>query len=1402
MKQELKRLLAIVLSLSMVIAAPAAMPKQFSAQVEAAQAQAEVAQAQVEAAQAQAEAAQATGAVGESVVTDFSYDFAYETRGYADGTFRIQATEDGIYKVFWGDEDGKKLEKNGFEYTRIANVVVKDGVGSYNLVNDYTAIPAGAKTVLVYRKDELQYIYELPQEKLFEESENAYSFGALSDPHFGRYSSVYADDSVEAMNHALEFYRENGISFAAVCGDITSAGSQSELDKYNAVLAQYPDIQVLTTIGNHDSRTTLSTSNQTILDTSITRWYNSISSTYYTVDGDGTVHNKLNGYPILANDALENPISTYYRAEEGGEAIETTVPGLDFVTEAGGNIFIFFHEIAQTGETFDVDKLITTGQMDWLEKQLETYQDRNVFLYFHSFLCVNTLEGDKTDYNNCVGDLKNGGGYSYDLDFKDTVKTSSGYNLQGLLTKYGNVHMLSGHSHWEYAMQDINSGLNIGKLDGGKGGTLAHISGLGGPRYIGDNDKSRTELNGYASEGTMITVYDDCIVYHSIDFYKSRYEAYATYIIPTGNSGVYEPVKNSGHMDSDTALTGEEYLDIDDMATPQILLSDYNLTLGASYVYSSRGGENTDGVLTDGKCSGQYCNTKAGKAEDQYVIVTLDAEQTVSNLNYAYLYFVNGSTDSSTFNIQISQDGETYETIGDYKDMTYNNTVLELDTSGVTMEKFKYVKLNLTGGTKTFGYQIRELALIGYEKNLTPNTAGSESHLDGNAPIDESEFINTNYNLAYTADYTQSSVGGENKEGALTDGSLHGFLNTERSGSAKHQEIVIDLGRENIQDVSNIDYFLLYCENDVTNVTEFNVFLSEDGDTYESAGAYTAVDLDTNHFDPDLSGVTIRQFRYVKIECIDGHTNYGYQINEFAVIGKEPVEFEPVADQSAAVSDAEKNLALGKNVYVSSTSESEGKDPTVLTDGRTDKFWSTIWDNSYTSDYIVVDLGQTYNAAGIGSALINYQNASTFCEDLRIEFSETFDEENPEEGFYEVAKMKAASWEALQRYSDPNGYAQVNIYDVESADVRYVKFKLNGHKGWGFQIKEIAVLTQQKSIENAVVTLTSDSYEYTGSAITPGVEVTYEQNTLTPNVDYTLLFHNNIDAGTATVEVQGNGEYCGSVTAEFTITACDINKVTVEDSNLKKHMEYNAKERTPNITLSLGKYRLQPAKDYVVNYKNNINAGTAQLIVKAANGNFTGTFTRTFTISKKPIKNTNITASVSDGKVTLKITNPETGKDVIEGEDYTYTAVNDGRGNILLTVTASEKNYTGVYTETLKSGESPAMESPQQTPATTAPVKEVIGKVTLKKPKNIKKRAVTLSWKKIKGVKGYQIRYALKKSMKKAKSKLLKKNVNKYTLKKLKKDKTYYIQVRAYKIISGKKQYGKWSGRKKIKIKK
>lgn len=72
------------------------------------------------------------------------------------------------------------------------------------------------------------------------------------------------------------------------------------------------------------------------------------------------------------------------------------------------------------------------------------------------------------------------------------------------------------------------------------------------------------------------------------------------------------------------------------------------------------------------------------------------------------------------------------------------------------------------------------------------------------------------------------------------------------------------------------------------------------------------------------------------------------------------------------------------------------------------------------------------------------------------------------------------------------------------------------------------------------------------------------------------------------------------------------------------------------------------------------------------------------------------------------------------------------------------------------------------------------------------KKTAKLAWKKVKGAKGYQIKYSTSKKFKKSKTKTKTSKKNKITLKKLIK-KRYYVKVRAYKKVKGKKVYGKYS---------
>ncbi|WP_294798245.1 leucine-rich repeat protein [uncultured Eubacterium sp.] len=84
-----------------------------------------------------------------------------------------------------------------------------------------------------------------------------------------------------------------------------------------------------------------------------------------------------------------------------------------------------------------------------------------------------------------------------------------------------------------------------------------------------------------------------------------------------------------------------------------------------------------------------------------------------------------------------------------------------------------------------------------------------------------------------------------------------------------------------------------------------------------------------------------------------------------------------------------------------------------------------------------------------------------------------------------------------------------------------------------------------------------------------------------------------------------------------------------------------------------------------------------------------------------------------------------------------------------------------------------------------------------------KKKALVVYWNKIVNVSGYQIQVATDKKFKKNKKTVTvaKQNASKKTVKKLKAKKKYFVRVRAYKTVNGKKSYGKWSKIKSVKTK-
>lgn len=157
----------------------------------------------------------------------------------------------------------------------------------------------------------------------------------------------------------------------------------------------------------------------------------------------------------------------------------------------------------------------------------------------------------------------------------------------------------------------------------------------------------------------------------------------------------------------------------------------------------------------------------------------------------------------------------------------------------------------------------------------------------------------------------------------------------------------------------------------------------------------------------------------------------------------------------------------------------------------------------------------------------------------------------------------------------------------------------------------------RKSITTATVTLTSNSCTYSGAAMTPSVGVKLGTKVLKKNTDYTVAYSNNINAGTAKVIINGKGNYTGTIIKTFTINKKNISGFNAILSDTS-YYKYSGETKKPEITVKWGTTTLRKNVDYIVSYSNNINAGTAKVIIKGK-GNYTGTITKTFKIYSRNI---------------------------------------------------------------------------------------------------------------------------------------------------------------------------------------
>ena len=341
-----------------------------------------------------------------------------------------------------------------------------------------------------------------------------------------------------------------------------------------------------------------------------------------------------------------------------------------------------------------------------------------------------------------------------------------------------------------------------------------------------------------------------------------------------------------------------------------------------------------------------------------------------------------------------------------------------------------------------------------------------------------------------------------------------------------------------------------------------------------------------------------------------------------------------------------------------------------------------------------------------------------------------------------------------------------------------------------------------------------ECYEYVSKEIRPEITVTLPDGTVLKNVtEYIVDYTNNIEVGTATITVKGNGNYIGCVTKTFTITEAkkdDGSETKPGDgSEIKPGDGSETKPGDGSETKPGDGSETKPGdgSETKPGDGSETKPGDGSEIIPGDSSKI------------EPVDDEDIPAIIAVNKTTIsKAENKAAGvkltwKKVSGATGYVVYRKNSGSKSWKKIKTVKGASKTAYTDSSVKSKHGTtysyrieAYRSANGQMAKAVSKEKTILRLTAPtklKTANQRGRKLSVTWKKQKKISGYQIQYSTSKTFAKGtKTTNVVKSSGKAVIKKLKKGKTYYVRIRSYQKSGSKKTYSAWSGYTKVKIKK
>ena len=432
---------------------------------------------------------------------ELNYSFAKPDKGFAEGEIALTASI-GTYWLYWADDekaldDYKEIAKLNFEYT---------GTQRYNM-HERCAIPENASCVIAVKSEDepsdktvesADAVYEIPKERLlnYKKSDKRYSFASYSDVHIDALKKSYKLDE-DNWKRALEVANLRKTDFIVLSGDYIVNNVNFE----------------------------------GVNKTELHMYERILSESSYS----NPVYEAIGNHEIRQNPTLEMP-----------DFVEAT--GLDgnisksdkayFEKTINGDHFIFM-ALEKGFRPTKKQENFSDEQLNWLEGLLEKYSGdgKNIYIIEHA-LFYKYGAGDRVDDEPY---------YKYSL----YDKAESTIRLKSILQKYNDAIFISGHTHIAFSYQ-----FNFSDNDG-TSAQMIHNSSVGGSRQI-VGDALSSKYMPEDTEGYIVNVYNDAIIFNGTNLYKNIYDPNCCYIIRPSMYFSKNDVSTPDEAEPEKAETDEE----------------------------------------------------------------------------------------------------------------------------------------------------------------------------------------------------------------------------------------------------------------------------------------------------------------------------------------------------------------------------------------------------------------------------------------------------------------------------------------------------------------------------------------------------------------------------------------------------------------------------------------------------------------------------------------------------------------------------------------------------------------------------------------------------------------------------------------------------------------------------